>query len=345
MKKAMVFLVLVMFVVTAMLTGCGGGDKKPAEQSKAKGPSGELMIYTSIYPDIVEMVKPVITKKFPDLKVSWFQAGSEQVMAKLAGEIEAKKVQADVLLVADPAYYLTLKDKGLLLKYDSPERKSITGNKDTEGYWTGVRINNIVIAYNTKKVKPEEAPKTWKELTDPKWKNRIAMANPLLSGTAYVGVGALAQNFGWEYFDKLKANGIKVESGNTALQNKLIQGEYDVVIILEENILKMAAKGEPVKVSYPTDGVAINPSPIAIFSSAKNPEAAKALTDFWLSKEGQEMVVKGWMHSVRDDVASPKGAPALKTLMPTQLKIDWSKLAKENEKYKEQFRSRVLEKK
>jgi iron(III) transport system substrate-binding protein len=266
-------------------------------------------------------------------------------MAKLAGEIEAKKVQADVLLVADPAYYLTLKDKGLLMKYDSPMRKDITGNKDTEGFWTGVRINAIVMAYNTKKVKPEEAPKTWQELTDPKWKNRIAMANPLLSGTAYVGVGALAQKYGWEYFDKLKANGIKVESGNTALQNKLIQGEYDVVIILEENILKMSAKGEPVKVAYPADGAIINPSPIAIFASAQNPEAAKALTDWWLSKEGQEMVVKGWMHSVRDDVAAPKGAPALKTLMPTALKIDWNQLAKENEKFKEQFRSRVLEKK
>ncbi|MBP8036425.1 MAG: ABC transporter substrate-binding protein [Negativicutes bacterium] len=345
MRKATVILALTMFVIAAMVTGCGGGDKKPAEQPKAKGPSGTLMIYTSIYPDIVELVKPAIAKKFPDLKVNWFQAGSEQVMAKLAGEIEAKKVQADVLLVADPAYYLTLKDKGLLMKYDSPMRKDITGNKDTEGFWTGVRINAIVMAYNTKKVKPEEAPKTWQELLDPKWKGRIAMPNPLLSGTAYVGVGALAQKYGWEYFDKLKANGIKVESGNTALQNKLIQGEYDVVIILEENILKMGAKGEPVKVAYPADGAIINPSPIAIFSSAQNPEAAKALTDWWLSKEGQEMVVKGWMHSVRDDVAAPKGAPALKTLMPTALKIDWNQLAKENEKVKEQFRSRVLEKK
>ena len=107
----------------------------------------------------------------------------------------------------------------------------------------------------------------------------------------------------------------------------------------------MGAKGEPVKVAYPADGAIINPSPIAIFSSAKNPEAANALTDSWLSKEGQEMVVKGWMHSVRDDVAAPKGAPALKTLMPTALKIDWNQLAKENEKVKEQFRSRVLEKK
>lgn len=55
------------------------------------------------------------------------------------------------------------------------------------------------------------------------------MPNPLLSGTAYVGVGALAQKYGWEYFDKLKANGIKVESGNTALQEQINQGEYDVM--------------------------------------------------------------------------------------------------------------------
>ena len=223
----MVLVVLVMFAIAAMAAGCGG-DKKPAEQpkaeQKAKGPSGTLMIYTSIYPDIVELVKPAIAKKFPDLKVSWFQAGSEQVMAKLGGEIEAKKVAADVLLVADPAYYLTLKDKGLLMKYDSPMRKDITGNKDAEGYWTGVRINAIVMAYNTKKVKPEDAPKTWQELTDPKWKNRIAMANPLLSGTAYVGVGALQQKYGWEYFDKLKANGIKVEAGNTALAEQIGAG-------------------------------------------------------------------------------------------------------------------------
>ena len=62
MRKATVFLVLAMFVIAVLVTGCGGGDKKPAEQPKAKGPSGTLMIYTSIYPDIVELVKPAIAK-------------------------------------------------------------------------------------------------------------------------------------------------------------------------------------------------------------------------------------------------------------------------------------------
>ena len=271
-----------MFVIAAMVAGCGGGDKKPAEQPKAKGPSGTLMIYTSIYPDIVELVKPAIAKKFPDLKVNWFQAGSEQVMAKLAGEIEAKKVQADLLMVADPSYYLTLKEKNLLMKYDAPNRKDVTAAKDAEGYWTGVRISNMIIAYNTAKVKPEDAPKTFKELTEPKWKNKVAIPSPLLSGSAYVAVGVIADKYGWDYFKKLKDNGGKVEPGNSAIQNKLVTGEYQAAMILEENILKIMAKGEPIKVVYPEDGTIVIPSPIAIFSSTTNPEAAKALTNWWL---------------------------------------------------------------
>lgn len=343
-KRSYVFIALVIIVsmLGLFIGGCGGG--KPAEAPKSQGPKGTVMIYTSIYPDIIEMVKPALKKQFPDLEIQWFQAGTEKVMAKVAGEIEAKKLQADLLMVADPSYYLTLKEQNLLLKYDSPNRKDVKMNKDTEGYWTGVRISNMIIAYNTQKVSEADAPKSFKDLLDPKWNGRIAMPSPLLSGTAYVTAGVLSEKYGWEYFEKLKANGLKVEEGNSAIQNKLLRGEYYAVVILEENILKLAAKGEPVKVVYPADGTIVIPSPVAIFNTSKNQEAAKAVLDWWLSKEGQEVVVKGWMHSVRDDVQPPQGAPALKTFAEKAGTIDWLKLSKENEKIKETFRSKVLDK-
>ncbi len=347
MKKPW-YLIVSLIVIAAMslvlVAGCGGGDKKTAETSKAGGPKGTVMIYTSIYPDIIELIKPALKKQFPDLEVQWFQAGTEKVMAKVAGEIEAKKIQADLLMVADPSYYLTLKNQNLLLKYDSPNRKDVQINKDSEGYWTGVRISNMIIAYNTAKVNAADVPKTWKDLLDPKWKGKIAMPSPLLSGTAYVAAGELSDKYGWKYFEDLKANGMKVEEGNSAIQNKLVRGEYLAVMILEENILKIGAKGEPVKVVYPEDGTIVIPSPIAIFNTSKNQEAAKIVLDWFLSKEGQEVIVKGWMHSVRGDVAAPKGAPALKTFMDKAIKPNWEKLSKENEKVKETFRSKVLEK-
>ena len=306
---------------------------------------GDLMVYTSIYPDIIDkMCKPNVAKAFPDMKVTWFQGGTEKVITKITGEIKANKIGTDVLMVADPSYYLTLQDQGLLLDYVSPNLKDVITDKDKNGAWSSVRVCNMIIAYNSDKLKPEDAPKSWKDLTDPKWKGKIAMPNPMLSGTAYVAVGALADKYGWEYFDQLKANDIRVEEGNSAIQNKLLTGEYAAAMILEENVLKLAnTKNEPLKVSYPEDGVIIIPSPIAIFKATKNPEGAKALVDWWLSKDGQQAVVQGWMHSVRGDVEPPKGAPALKTFSDKAIKVNWEKLSKENAQIKEAFRVRVME--
>ena len=285
--------------LSAVVAGCGGDEKK--EAAKTGGPSGEVMVYTSIYPDIIDNVcKPAMSKVFPDMKVDWFQGGTEKVMTKMAGEIKAKKIGADVLMVAEPSYYLSLKNDGLLLDYASPNLKDVITDKDEKG--------------------------------------------AMLSGTAFVAVAALADKYGWEYFDQLKANGMRVEEGNSAIQNKLLTGEYAAAMILEENILKLAAtKNEPLKVVYPEDGVVIIPSPIAIFNTTKNADGAKAMVDWWLSKEGQQAVVQGWMHSVRGDVEPPKGAPALKTFSENAVPVDWQKLADNKAEIKEEFRVRVME--
>lgn len=304
------------------------------------------MVYTSIYPDIIDnMCKPNVAKAFPEMKVNWFQGGTEKVVTKITGEIKAKKIGADVLMVADPSYYLKLEDQKLLLPYKSKEEKNLINDKAADGAWYAVRVCNMIIAYNADKLKAEDAPKNWTDLADPKWKGKIAMPNPMLSGTAYVAVGALADKYGWEYFDKLKANGLRVEEGNSAIQNKLLTGEYAAAMILEENILKLAnTKKEPLKVIYPKDGVVQVPSPIAIFNTTKNPEGAKALVDWWLSKEGQQAVVKGWMHSVRGDVKEPIGSVPTKGLTDGKIKVDWRKLADNNAKIKEEFRKRVMDK-
>ena len=90
-KSTLCSLLAILLLVLSLTAGCGGETKKAAEPAKPAGPSGKLMIYTSMFPDIIEAVKPELKKAFPNLDVQWFQAGSEQVMTKLAGEIEAKK--------------------------------------------------------------------------------------------------------------------------------------------------------------------------------------------------------------------------------------------------------------
>ena len=348
--KLSLVILLVLAMVTSMFVGCSSKNETPkstesdapVSSEATKEVSGTVMIYTSIYPDIIEMMKPEIKKALPGITVEWFQGGTESVVTKITGEMEAKIVEADLLMVADPSYYLTLKEAGVLEKYDSKERANVSV-KDEEGYWTGVRISNMIIAYNTDRVSEADAPKSFQDLLDPKWKGKIAMPSPLLSGSAFVAAGALSNKHGWEYFEKLKKNGLVVESGNTAVQTKLLTGEYDVVIILEENMLKIAAKEEPVKVVYPEDGVIMIPSPIAMFNSSKNADASKKVLDWFLSAEGQAIIVKGWMHSVREDVASPVGAEPLKSFIDNTMKTDWAQFSKESEQIKETFRSKVID--
>ena len=333
-------------VSAALIAGCGGGDKKAGDKAGAKGPKGAAMVYTSIYPDILDkLCKPNVEKAFPDMKVTWFQGGTEKVKTKIAGEIKANKIGADVLMVADPSYYIFLKNKDLLLNYQSPQMKDVILEADKDFAWSPVRVNNMIIAYNKDKIRKEDIPTSWADLTDPKYKGKIAMPNPMLSGTAYVAVGALSDKLGWDYFKKLKANGLRVEEGNSAIQNKLLTGEYMAAIILEENILKLQeTKHEPLEVCSPKEGCIIINSPIGIFKSTKNPEGSKAILDWWLSPEGQKAVTAGWMYSVRKDVEKPHGAKySLAELNKNAIKINWEKLANEDAKIKEQFRTIVME--
>ena len=333
-------------VSAALIAGCGGGDKKAGDKAGAKGPKGAAMVYTSIYPDILDkLCKPNVEKAFPDMKVTWFQGGTEKVKTKIAGEIKANKIGADVLMVADPSYYIFLKNKDLLLNYQSPQMKDVILEADKDFAWSPVRVNNMIIAYNKDKIRKEDIPTSWADLTNPKYKGKIAMPNPMLSGTAYVAVGALSDKLGWDYFKKLKANGLRVEEGNSAIQNKLLTGEYMAAIILEENILKLQeTKHEPLEVCYPKEGCIIINSPIGIFKSTKNPEGSKAILDWWLSPEGQKAVTAGWMYSVRKDVEKPHGAKySLAELNKNAIKINWEKLANEDAKIKEQFRTIVME--
>lgn len=335
-----------------LLGGCGGKQQTPAapaaptasDPAPAPAPApapkitGKLVIYTSIYPDIIKLVEPEMKKAFPDLTIEWFQSGTEKVVAKLAGEIEANRIGADVLMVADPSYYLFLKDKNLLLSYKPKDFDAVAVDKDTKDFtYTGVRISNVIIAYNTKLVTAAEAPKSFKDLTDPKWKGQVVLVDPTQSGTALNSTFALSTKYGWQYYEQLKANGAVSGGGNSAVEKKLISGEFKVAMILEENILKVKDRGEPVDLVYPADGVIIIPSPIGIFASTQNPEAAKAVTDWWLSKDGQNAVVTGWMHSVRTDIASPKGAKPLAEFNKTAIATDWVELSKTMGAVKDKF--------
>ncbi|MDD5167882.1 MAG: ABC transporter substrate-binding protein [Syntrophales bacterium] len=320
------------------------GATIPAQS--AEPVTGKLMIYTSIYLHIIEQLKPVLKAKFPNLEVQWFYGGSEKVITKLVAEFEQGNTMADLIMIADPAYYNSLKREGRLLKYKSPNFRYLhAGWFDKDGYYSGVRTNVMGIAYNRKQVAPKDLPKTWWDLANPKWKGRVGMPNPLLSGTAFVSVAGLARSpkHGWPLFEAYRKNRITCEPGNGAVETKLLSGQLAVGMLLEENVLKAMNEGKPLGFVYPQDGPVVIPAPIAIMKTTRNQAAAKAVYDFFLSKEGQKAIIDGWMPSVRKDMPAPKNAALhIKDVIKFSMPMDWEAISREPEKVKEKFDKIVL---
>jgi iron(III) transport system substrate-binding protein len=314
--------------------------------SAAEPAKGKVMIYTSIYLHIIEQLKPVLKEKFPGLEVEWFYGGSEKVITKLVAEFEQGKTMADLIMIADPAYYNTLKRENRLLPYESANKKFVNPPwVDKDNYYSGVRVNVMGIAYNKNAVPAKDLPKTWWDMAVPKWKGKIGMPNPLLSGTSFVTVAGLVRSpkHGWPLFEAYRKSDISCEPGNGAVETKLLSGQMAMGMLLEENVLRAINEGKPLGFVYPADGTLVNPAPIAIMKTTKNPDGAKAVYDFFLTKDGQQAILNGWMPSVRPDMPPPKHA-ALKIteVMKIALPMDWEAISREPEKVKEKFDQVVL---
>ncbi|MDD3513610.1 MAG: extracellular solute-binding protein, partial [Synergistaceae bacterium] len=201
--------------------------------------SGKVVIYTSMYQFVIDMMDEAMTKEFPNLDVEFFYGGTGSLQQKLAGEIETGKLGCDMMLVAEPAYSLELKEGGWLHPYVIKDAENLLRFPyDKEGYWYPVRVCNMVLAYNPERYKPEDLPKSFEEFAhDKSLKGLISMGNPLTSGTTMASVAALSDLYGYEYFEALGANNVMIESGSVAL-TKLETGECKAIMILEESVLK-----------------------------------------------------------------------------------------------------------
>lgn len=335
-----VFAAGILCMVTLGIAACGGGGAVPGSPQDNKKASGEgtVMLYSSMQEDQLNAIKQAFEKKYPNIKLDYYFAGTGKVITKIATEAKNGQVAADVIWVGDPADYIGFKKLGILEKYDSPEAAAIDKSFiDPEGYYTGARMMNMGIAYNTNKVSKEEAPKNWNDLLDPKWKGQIVMTDPGTAGTTKYAVGALMESsqYGKAYFEKLKANGTELQSGTTATHNQIAAGAYKVGMCLDYVTNNLKSKGSTIEFVYPEKDIVSIFSPIALVKGAKNQQNGKLLYDFILSKEGQEVLVANNLLSVRKDVAQ-KGENAAE-IGKRALKVDLAKLAENAQNVLKEF--------
>ncbi|QTQ14202.1 ABC transporter substrate-binding protein [Treponema parvum] len=343
-------------VPAAMIAVCSmvfaAGQKETVSAGANANVSGKVVIYTSMYQDIIDAIDTELETLFPNCDVEFFYGGTGKLQAKIAAEKESGKLGCDILMVAEPAYALELKEAGLLHKYKTPEAANLAFAYDADGSWYPVRICTMVLAYNPEKyTKGKDIPVTFKEFaTDPRLSGYISMSNPLTSGTAMASIVGLLGAYGEDYFKALNKQKVAVESGSVAL-TKLETGECKQIMILEESVLKKREEeGSKIECIYPEDGVLSCPSAImtveAKYSANNNIPACEVLTDWFLSKEGQKAIVKGWMHSVRKDVDyTPYDSLPNDKMFAKTIDIDWEKCYKERDTIRTMFEEKITIKK
>jgi iron(III) transport system substrate-binding protein len=310
--------------IALILATCTGRRTSPNS-----GPSSEVTIYVSTDRVFSEPILKNYEQK-TGTKVNVVYDTEETKSTGLANRLLAEKnnPQADVFWSNEPVRTLVLKKRAVLAPYQSPSADGIPAVfKDPERYWTGFSARSRVIVYNTKLVKSEESPKSVFDLTDPKWKGQVAIADPRF-GTTSFHVAALYAELGDEradeFFRKLKANDVKVVSSNSVVRDMVVRGEVKVGLTDTDDVNVALEDKQPVAMVFPDRdgmGVPVMPNMVSLIAGAPHAEAAKKLIDYLLSAEVERMLGQSEAVQIplREGVEGPKNLPRISSFKPMTL--------------------------
>ena len=321
------FLAVALMICALVLTGCGGGDNKTADQSKAKENANKLVIYTSMKESLIGGIVEGFKAQNPGIDVDWQSAGAGKIMAKLEAERQSGHLMADIIWTSEVPDFYQMKEEGLLEKYQPAGFEELLNPfDDYDGSFTAVRLGTLGIVINTNKVAVE--PAGWETVaTDPLYKNSFGIADPALSGTALMSIALLEKQFGWEYIVRLHDNGATKSKGSGRVIDDTADGVLNACLGVDYITAGKIDKGSPLKMVYPAELLMV-PSPIAIFKDADHKDAAKKFVDYMVTQEAQQMVANSGTVPVRRDVTSPEkyNLPAPEDALENGIKINYSEV-------------------
>jgi len=307
-------------------------------RAEAAKKEGKVVWYTSLALTSAEKVAKIFEAAHAPIKVEVHRTGSQRVLQRLMQEVQANIKNADVVHTSDAGHFVLLKEKKLLMKYPPAGVDAFpAGFKDRDGYHYGLRATVNCIAYNPKVVAAADAPKTWKDLLDPKWKGKQVTAHPGYSGVIATHVLALVHLHGWDYFKQLAQNKPMIVQSAVDPAGVVASGERPIAVNGGDyNFYQVKKKGNPVEMVYPKEGVPLVVSPTAIASFAPHPNAAKLFTDFTFSREIQQVLADSeGLYTGHPEVKYPSDKPKLGELK--LLQVDPEELEKRSEEIRKRF--------
>ncbi len=232
--------------------------------------------------------------KYPGVKVKYVRKSSGPFMTLIETERQARRVSFDLIRGTEPIDIVTLKLEGYFMKYKHENWDMIPDKlKDKEGYFVAHSVSAMLGAYNPKFISAAEAPKSYKDIINPKWKNKISNSSPSRGGTGLASVVRILNLYGWDFVKNLADNGAMCVEGHGSVVRMLISGERPLGWeISAYRAIEEETKGSPFKIIWFSEGVPAYMGYMGIPQAAPHPNAGKLLANFMMSREGQALLAK-----------------------------------------------------
>ena len=281
-----------------------GADREPRLVDGARK-EAQVTVYSSMIVD--QALRPLIDAfqaKYPFVRAQYVRDDPPQQLQKVMAELRAGRMVADV--VESTGLEVPIRAADIDQPFWSPQIEAYDPSlRDPDNYWAPTRISYLGACYNTNLVKPDEAPKSFADYLDPKWKGKIAWSSTVAGALLFItGVrNFMGEDKAFAYLQKLAQQDIvSILSANRVVVDRVMAGEYSLCLdaFLHHPIIS-ARKGAPVA-SLPLDPVLTVVSSVMLPKAPPHPYAAMLFIDYLLSREGQQTLQRADYFPARSDV-------------------------------------------
>jgi iron(III) transport system substrate-binding protein len=295
-RKYLPLIAVLVLALTLGLNGIGQAASAPEdpynktaaalyEQAKKEG---AVVVY-SVW-DVEHIVKILdgFSKRYPGIKTSYWQGRNPEIVTRVMTEFQAGKDSVDAIL-SDNAPPV-IRAAGAIMPYETVQKDFLVLHDPTMPV---VSLQIQALVYNTKKMKPADLPKTWEDLANPKYKGNVALDDPMRAGPLSTQLAALKDL--WKddgrfarFVKGLKALGVPVHKSTSAMFRLVVSGEYAIAEpALLHDTMEEKEKGSPIDLVKSAPPI-VFPRYAGIYAKAAHPNAAKLLTEWLISAEGQK---------------------------------------------------------
>lgn len=294
-------------LILLLATTVHAADLKAIEEAARK--EGPMTWYISLYSQgVAEKAAAAFARKYPGLKVIPIRATTGGSWQRLSQDLKSNVATASVFSTTGlGGHYQILHRDGQLAQYVPENAAKLSPSVKpaiVPGYVYPMGAGLLAMAYNSAKVKAAEAPKAWTDLTDPKWKGRLALGHPAFSGFDAAWAVVMMKRIGWSYYQAIAKNNPLVQRSTFDTLTALSSGERVVATLPDAFAIEASEKGNPVTVVYPSDGSVMILGYTAILKNAPQPNTARLFTEFLLGVEHAQVVADARYVSIRPEVVT-----------------------------------------